>query len=185
MAPYLAKDIKLVGFPPSSLFVHPTTLLQTIKRPRAAFPVFFLSAKMRSAIAVAAFAALAQAQDLDWDVVLQATPIPDVTIPVVYATAQSSTATATTVSYSSEAAIASVTSALAADPSDSFPLDSALAKRATTTSCAVQPTGAGPSVSPDNASNFLSYSVFSSAASAAPTPSGYKNTFTNLQASNK
>lgn len=44
-----------------------------------------------------------------------------------------------------------------------------------------QPTGAGAKVSPDNASAFLAYAPFASTASAAPTPSGYINTFTNLQ----
>ena len=142
---------------------------------------------MRSFIAAAAFAALAQAQDLDWDVVLQATPIPEVSVPVIYATVPTTTATATTVSYTSTAAAAAVTSALAADPSDGFPLNSDLAKRATSsTTCLAQPTGAGPVPSPDSASAFLSYDSFAASATAAASsvPSGYVSTFTNLQASN-
>ncbi|KAG9832415.1 hypothetical protein KCU98_g12821, partial [Aureobasidium melanogenum] len=144
---------------------------------------------MRSYIAAAAFAVLAQAQDPEWDIILQLTPVPDVTIPVVYATAPTTTATATTVSYTSEASAAAVSSALAADPSDAFPLDSALAKRATSTSCQVQPTGValGPQSTDDSVSAFLSYSAFAATAvSAASTavPSGYVNTFSNLDASN-
>ncbi|KAK5118683.1 hypothetical protein LTR85_007889 [Meristemomyces frigidus] len=49
---------------------------------------------------------------------------------------------------------------------------------------AAQATGAGPVPSPDTASAFLAYPSFSAVASAAPTPPGYTNTFTNQQASN-
>jgi len=49
---------------------------------------------------------------------------------------------------------------------------------------AAQPTGAGPRVTPDTASAFVSYAGFSAAASDAPVPSGYTKTFTNLQAAN-
>lgn len=144
---------------------------------------------MRSYIAAAALAAVAQAQDLDWDAILQLTPVPDVSIPVVYATAPAATATATTVSYSSEASAAAVSSALAANPDDSFPLDSALARRAASpTSCQAQPTGVslGPQASDDSASAFLSYPSFSATASSAANavPTGYVNTFSNLAASN-
>ncbi|KAG9553605.1 hypothetical protein KCU71_g10255, partial [Aureobasidium melanogenum] len=147
---------------------------------------------MRSYIAAVALAALAQAQDLDMDAIAQLTPVPDVTIPVVYATASTTTATATTVSYTSEASAAAVSSALAADPSDSFPLDSALAKRATSTAtgCQAQPTGVslGPQGSDDSPSAFLAYPAFSAtavaAAASSAVPSGYVNTFSNLQASN-
>ncbi|THX31335.1 hypothetical protein D6D10_08401 [Aureobasidium pullulans] len=143
---------------------------------------------MRSFIAAAAFAALAQAQDLDWDVVLQATPIAEVSIPVVYATVPANTATATTVSYSSEAAAAAVTSALEANPSDAFPLDNNIAKRATVATCQTQPTGAGPVPTPDSASAFLALPDFSASATAAAAataiPSGYVNTFVNQKASN-
>ncbi|KAH0372127.1 hypothetical protein KCU65_g1426, partial [Aureobasidium melanogenum] len=145
---------------------------------------------MRSYIAAVALAALAQAQDLDVDAIAQLTPVPDVTIPVVYATAPTTTATATTVSYTSEASAAAVSSALAADPSDSFPLDSALAKRATSTSCHVQPTGVslGPQSTDDSPSAFLAYPAFSAtavaAAASSAVPSGYVSTFNNLQASN-
>lgn len=51
------------------------------------------------------------------------------------------------------------------------------------TACSPEPTGAGPVPSPDTASAFLAYAPFASSASGAPTPSGYTNTFTNLQAS--
>lgn len=139
---------------------------------------------MRYSIAAVAFAALAHAQDLDWDVILQATPLPEVTIPVVYATVPSTTATATTVPYTSEAAAAAVTSALDANPDDGFPLNSGIAKRDAATTCQSQPLGYGPVPTPDSASAFLSFSPLASSASNAATPSGYVNTFNNLQASN-
>jgi len=50
--------------------------------------------------------------------------------------------------------------------------------------CAPQPTGYGPVASPDTPQAFLGLAEISSIAMNAPTPSGYKNTFTNLQASN-
>ncbi|KFY40340.1 hypothetical protein V495_05477 [Pseudogymnoascus sp. VKM F-4514 (FW-929)] len=51
------------------------------------------------------------------------------------------------------------------------------------TACSAQPAGAGPIPSPDTDSAFLAYASFASSASGAPTPPGYTNTFTNLQAS--
>jgi hypothetical protein len=147
---------------------------------------------MRSYIAAAAaFAALAQAQDFDRDALRQLEPIPDVSIPVVYATEPATTATATTISYASEASIAAISSALAANPDDSFPLNTALEKRAAApTSCQAQPTGVslGPQSTDDSASAFTAYPAFSqtavSAAAASAVPSGYVNTFSNMVASN-
>ncbi|KAI1124305.1 hypothetical protein F5Y10DRAFT_31946 [Nemania abortiva] len=51
-------------------------------------------------------------------------------------------------------------------------------------SCTSLPAGAGPIPSPDTADSFLAYSVFSNAAKNAPVPTGYFQTFENLQASN-
>jgi hypothetical protein len=48
-----------------------------------------------------------------------------------------------------------------------------------------QPSGFGPVPSPDTASAFLSYSSFKAAATGASVPSGYKQQFSNLQASNQ
>ncbi|KAF2173537.1 hypothetical protein M409DRAFT_15817 [Zasmidium cellare ATCC 36951] len=50
--------------------------------------------------------------------------------------------------------------------------------------CDPQQAGAGPVPSPDTDSAFVTYSAFVSAASAAPTPSGYVNTFKNFNAMN-
>lgn len=50
--------------------------------------------------------------------------------------------------------------------------------------CDPQQAGAGPVPSPDTDSNFVSYSAFASAASAAPIPAGYVNTFKNFNAMN-
>jgi hypothetical protein len=44
------------------------------------------------------------------------------------------------------------------------------------------PTGKGPVPSPDSAVEFETYAPFASAATSAPTPTGYKQTFKNLQA---
>ncbi|KAI4850370.1 hypothetical protein E4T44_02788 [Aureobasidium sp. EXF-8845] len=145
---------------------------------------------MRSYIAAAAaFAVLAQAQDFDRDAIRQLETLPDVTIPVIYATEPATTATATTVSYTSEASIAAISSALAANPDDSFPLNSALEKRAAApTSCQAQPTGVslGPQTTDDSASAFTAYPAFAQTASSAASavPSGYVNTFSNKLASN-
>ncbi|KAI2615352.1 hypothetical protein GGR54DRAFT_650398 [Hypoxylon sp. NC1633] len=49
------------------------------------------------------------------------------------------------------------------------------------TACQANPTGAGPVPSPDTDSAFLAYAPFSTAASQAPTPTGYNGTFVNLQ----
>ncbi|KAI1778788.1 hypothetical protein F4818DRAFT_229574 [Hypoxylon cercidicola] len=48
------------------------------------------------------------------------------------------------------------------------------------TACQPNPTGAGPSVTPDSDSAFVSNSAFATAATAAPTPTGYNQTFVNL-----
>jgi hypothetical protein len=50
--------------------------------------------------------------------------------------------------------------------------------------CDPQPLGAGPAVSPDSDTAFLSYQAFSDAANGASTPEGYNVAFTNLKASN-
>lgn len=51
--------------------------------------------------------------------------------------------------------------------------------------CQAQPTGFGPIPTPDSPSAFLSLADFPAAASAAPVPSGYSQSFQNLQAANK
>jgi hypothetical protein len=63
-------------------------------------------------------------------------------------------------------------------------LTTGVARRVKRAACASQPSGAGPVPSPDSALAFGSYSSFSSMASSAPVPSGYSQTFQNLQASN-
>ncbi|THY96115.1 hypothetical protein D6C95_05245 [Aureobasidium pullulans] len=135
---------------------------------------------MRAVAAFAACVAFANAQTFDMDMILAAEPVPTPSIPVVYITgdAPSTTASATTVSYVETQAAASVSLEVAAAASST-----ALAKRAAST-CVPQPTGISHNSSPDTASAFLADAYYSSVASAAPTPAGYVNTFTNLQASN-
>ncbi|KAG9551233.1 glycoside hydrolase, partial [Aureobasidium melanogenum] len=135
---------------------------------------------MRSFTVAAAFAALAVAnplpQEIDWAAVDALTPIPTITIPVVDVSAQAST-----VSYEPSAAATSVAAEVNASGVSSA--SAGLKARAAVT-CKPQPTGAGPVPTPDTPEAFLAYSDFSATADSAKTPSGYYNTFTNLQASN-
>lgn len=145
------------------------------------------SSKMRSFAALAACAALASAQTFDMDMILSAEPVPTPSIPVIYveADAPTTTAFATTVSYIETEAVASVSSEVAAAAAAAAAASTTtLAKRDASTSCVAQPTGISHNSSPDTASAFLADVYYSSVASAAPTPAGYVNTFTNLQASN-
>lgn len=137
---------------------------------------------MRLSLIIATYVSIAASQDLDWDAVLQADPLPTASIPVVYATSGKAV-TAATLTYSESAILASLVESIS---SDATATDGAyrLARRASPTTCQAQPTGAGPVPSPDTPSAFLSYSSFASAASGASVPSGYVNTFTNLNASN-
>ncbi|KAG9943102.1 glycoside hydrolase, partial [Aureobasidium melanogenum] len=135
---------------------------------------------MRAVTALAACIAFANAQTLNMDMILAAEPVPTPSIPVVYVTGDNptTTASATTVSYLENQAVASVSAEIVAAASST-----ALDKRAAST-CVPQPTGISYNSSPDTASAFLADGYYSSVASAAPTPAGYINTFTNLQASN-
>ena len=119
-------------------------------------------------------------QGLDLDLI-SAVPTPEnVTIPT--------DTTSQNITYDSVSAVSEVTDAIlssqpSVDLSDatSNTTSSTLRKRS---ACDAQPSGSGPVPSPDTASAFLSNSAFASAASAAPTPSGYDQTFSNLYASN-
>jgi hypothetical protein len=132
------------------------------------------------AVAVNIAVAVAFPQDLNLDMVIAA-PDPTYT-EAVGVTAQS-------VSYNPTSIVAQVTSAVSSvsvQVSDVLS-GTAVAKRdiAKRTACATQPTGASSYASaPTDPSAWASYSVFASAASVAPTPSGYTKEFTNLAASN-
>ena len=143
---------------------------------------------MRSSFFIPALAALAAAapapapQDIDIDMVL-ALPNPTYT-EEVGAASQVVTYNAASILAVATATIGSVT--VTDLPSDVAKRD-VLDKRATTThTCVAQPTGAtgAPSVANDP-SSFVSNTDFASTAKAAPTPSGYSQSFSNLQASNK
>jgi hypothetical protein len=142
--------------------------------------IHFRQSIMRAVTALAVCIAFANAQTFDMDMILAAEPIPTPSIPVVYVTGDNptTTASATTVLYVESQAAASVSSEVLAAASST-----ALDKRAAS-SCVPQPTGISYNSSPDTASAFLADGYYSSVASAAPTPAGYVNTFTNLQASN-
>ncbi|KAI6859842.1 glycoside hydrolase [Hortaea werneckii] len=118
-----------------------------------------------------AFAAPAPVpQDIDFDLAYQ---LPN---PTYTTTMSQVTYDATTIL---QAAVAQITSS-ATDNSAAAPSADKVKRAA----CASQPAGAGPVPSPDTASAFQSYSAFASAAAGASPPSGYSQTFSNLQASN-
>jgi hypothetical protein len=134
------------------------------------------------------------AQGLDVEMLEDLDPLPSASIPVIYVSSKGAVpATALTSTYSQAAVLASISSILE-DPSETNTAviqvsaeetsSGHLNRRAATTTCLAQPTGNGPVPSPDNASNFVSYSSFAAAASSASAPSGYTKVFTNLQGSN-
>jgi len=133
---------------------------------------------MRSYLAVSALMGLAAAapapvpQDIDFDLVY-ALPNPSYTT-VTGATVQTVVFDPTSVL---EAALPQITSS-------SVVADATFVKRA---ACDPQPTGAtgAPTLTADTVSAFTANADFASLALAAPTPSGYVQTFQNLQASNK
>lgn len=92
-------------------------------------------------------------------------------------------ATAQIVTYNA----ASIASAVVASVTSDSVAETDVAKKVKRTACAPQPSGysGAPTFSPDTPAAFASYTGFASKASAAPVPSGYSQTFTNLNASNK
>jgi hypothetical protein len=112
----------------------------------------------------------ASPQDIDFGLADE-TPDPTYTID--------DSATAQTVTYNPVAVAASIVADI---NSGDLPAHAKLMKR-TNGTCTSKPLGAGPVPVPDTAPNFASDPDFAAAASAAPTPSGYTNTFTNLNAS--
>lgn len=137
---------------------------------------------MRSVAYLPALAALVSAsplvarQEIDIDALKAA---PDPTIVTVTAGAPQTTA-----AYN----LASATAEAVANPSDldkrqfdalvGAPL---IQKRA---ACDPQRLGFGPAVTPDTAEAFLAFDEFKTTAEGASAPSGYEQTFVNLQASN-
>jgi hypothetical protein len=117
---------------------------------------------------------LAVGQTIDLDAI-DKIPTPTYSINV--------SATAQTISYTQTAALASISASTSDTPGTQKRAVQYIEKR-DDDCCAPQPLGSGPIPSPDTASAFLADSDFAAAASAAPVPSGYTNTFTNLQASN-
>lgn len=155
----------------------------------------FDRSNMRSTLLLSTLALLANAaphprpQGIDLDVV-QAAPQPTDVI-------DSSTTTGEIVTFDSESAISAIiASVISGDDeavvdisnstSDPIP-DTNLERRAALrarTACATQIVGYGPVPSPDTPAVFSSYSAYASAALNAPTPSGYKSIYTNMNASN-
>jgi hypothetical protein len=140
---------------------------------------------MRSFTVAAAFAAMAvanpvpQPQGFDWKAIDALSAIPTVSIPVVDVAAKAST-----VAFDASAAASSIAAVVKASGVDATST-SGLKVRAAAVTCKPQPSGAGPIVhSPDTPEAFLAFDNFKQQAIAAPTPAGYYNAFTNLQASN-
>jgi len=138
---------------------------------------------MRLTFAIQGFAALAVAmpaarpQEIDVNLVLNA-PEPVTYDPAVGATAQ-------VVSYDFTSLVAQATAPATSVASDVAATATAIEKRgAACTSLAPGASGA-PAYSPDTPAAFASNPDFASIASSAPVPSGYQNTFTNLNASNR
>lgn len=125
--------------------------------------------------------ALPAPQDIDLDLVVD-TPDPSYTLAVGV--------TAQVVTYDATALAAQATEAVSSVEIDVSDVASSTIKakhKFKRAACATQPVGAtgAPTVSTDTPSAFASNAGFSSVAAAAPTPSGYTNTFTNMNASNK
>ncbi|KAK4986138.1 hypothetical protein LTR50_005510 [Elasticomyces elasticus] len=129
-------------------------------------------------------------QVLNYALVNGAGPAPNVTVPIgAYSTFMTYDATAV----ASDTA-ARVTAELLPQQKRSLDFWHTLPSRAISSgkerpkrsdgACNPLPSGHGPVPSPDTPSAFLSYAAFASAATQAPTPSGYVKSFTNLQASN-
>lgn len=140
---------------------------------------------MRSYLLASAIAALVLAspvpQTLDFDLIDTVDTPASVTVPFDI--------TSQNVTYDAAAAASAVKSSVVAgddsiDLSDSTSDVNSTATIAKRDTCATQAAGSGPVPSPDTASAFLAYSAFASAATSAPTPSGYTQAFSNLNASN-
>ncbi|KAI7526860.1 glycoside hydrolase, partial [Hortaea werneckii] len=130
-----------------------------------------LSMLLHLGLAGLAFAAPAPApQDIDFDLAYQL-PNPTYTTTMSQVTYDAATIL--------QAAVAQITSSATEDSAAAPSADKV--KRA---ACASQPAGAGPVPSPDTASKFQNNPTFASAAVGASPPSGYSQTFSNLQASN-
>jgi hypothetical protein len=134
------------------------------------------------ALAANLAAALPKPQDFDFSMILAA---PDPTFT------QATGVTAQTITIDPEALIASATadvSSVSVDASDVLSSTAVAHKRAAATICVSQPAGATSAptyaANADNAANFRANNYYSSVASAAPTPSGYSQSFLNKQASN-
>jgi hypothetical protein len=142
---------------------------------------------MRISIITSGLFALVACQDLDWKVVTRLAPQPNITVPVVYATSGTKINTAASVVYSSSAVLAGVSLAIKQQATQSSDLIIGSAgivhRRSAASSCAIQPTGAGPVPSPDTVAAFLSLSSLSSSALSAAVPDGYLKAFENRQAS--
>jgi len=134
---------------------------------------------MYNALALAALASLAAAsplqkrQDIDFSAYAAQPTLADVAAPVGFASVTSTAsydATAVAVSAAAEITTALSVSAALKNRRDSLEIQS---------SCTTNPTGSGPTATPDTPSGFLTYSAFSAAATGVATPVGYKNVLTN------
>ena len=129
----------------------------------------------RNVFAVSALASLVSAsplqkrQSIDFAAYAAQPTLPDVAPPV-------GAVSATAISYDPTA----VASSAAADITTALSVSAVVQKRVVApSSCTSNPTGTGPTASPDTPSSFLSYSAFTGAATNAATPVGYANVLSN------
>lgn len=135
--------------------------------------------RMKSTLIIAAIAAVARAQEIDWEAYDSVDKPTPVSAPIGGGTE--------TINYDENAAAASVVAEVKSTTDDAPQrrdvLDNHIRINAKRAPCEAQPLGAGPVSSPDTAAAFLSDDVYAAKALAAPVPSGYRQTFSNLAAS--
>jgi len=161
----------------SKLISHSNLLPSTSRTIKMRFSSYALPA-----LAANLAAALPRPQDFDFSII-DAAPDPTFT--------QEVGVTAQTITVDPQALVASATAAISSvsvDAGDVLSSTAVAHKRAAATTCVPQPAGATSAptyaAADDNAANFLANTYYSSVASAAPTPSGYSQSFLNKQASN-
>jgi hypothetical protein len=119
---------------------------------------------------LAALSGLSNAQGFEWKIFTQ----------LPKSTTSPALASAFTVSYNPMDAASSI----AAEITGGSSLGKRTVSKSAVSPCVPQPLGKAPIPAPDTPSAFAALPYFASVASAAPTPSGWTKTFTNLNASN-
>lgn len=134
---------------------------------------------MKSTLFTAAIAVVARAQKFDWDAYDSVSKPTPVKVPIGGGTQ--------TIKYDDNAATASVVAEVASTTDDEHQPHNVpgnnIHTNAKRSPCQEQPQGAGLVTLPDTAADFLNNQIYADTALAAPVPSGYSQTFSNLAAS--